>query len=60
MHSTLHREGPPCFKCERPTIFHSFQIVAGAHGDETMEVFVCETCDLLSAAESTVASGKAA
>jgi uncharacterized C2H2 Zn-finger protein len=28
---------------------HSVQVVQGRDGEETMQVFVCERCDLLSA-----------
>jgi hypothetical protein len=53
MHDNLRRNGPPCRKCRQPTIFHSVQIVHSREGEEAMQVFFCERCDLLSAQKST-------
>jgi hypothetical protein len=40
---------PPCIKCKQPTSFHSIEIVRGKSGHETMVVFHCDRCNLLSA-----------
>jgi hypothetical protein len=38
-------DAPLCFKCARPMVWKSEQIVDGEH----MQVFQCETCEKLKA-----------
>ncbi len=49
-------EAPRCVKCKQPTTFHSVQTVHSKAGDETVVVFHCERCDLLTAKSTGMAA----
>ncbi len=49
-------EAPRCIKCKQPTTFHSIEIVRGKAGDQTVAVFHCEHCDLLTAKNTGLAA----